>query len=285
MKAIYIDSFQLHSNTSDLGYFVSPGIAGLEYSVPKVIAYDRAGEHGAIVSNTFVGSRRVTLEGVIYAATQVLLETRRRQVIAAFSQQKDSYGIPIARVLKVTTMDDLTVKTNVYLQQPIKMVRDNLNSARFMIDLYSPDFDLQNDILNISTLNVPSGGGAVYPIIYPIIYAASTGGTGLLVNSGDAPHYPIIYLNGPLDNPIISNQTTGRYLELTASIASGEQVVINMKNRTIIKSPSTSYISTLTSPSKFWWLDPGNNTVSFVTSNTSNTGNCQIHYRDSFFGV
>lgn len=284
MKNFYIDSFQFHDYLLRMGYNVSPdGVQGLEYSDIRQNSYDNPGQFGANVSANLYSGRPITLEGWVYGNTITEYEQRRRTFLENFAIERDAFSLPVAKTLKFQTMDDLQLEADVHVRK-VRFQRKSLLGARFSIDLYAPDYLLYDQNLQSQTVSRASGGGAIYPIIYPIIYGASTGGSIILVNGGTAETYPIIYLNGPLINPIIQNDTLGRYIELNLTIATGEQVIIDMKKKTILKG-TLSVIANKSVPSKFWWLAKGANTIKFFTSSTGDTGSAQIQWQNAYVGV
>lgn len=285
MKKIFIDSLQIHDNAADIGYAVRPPIAGLEAALVRTVNYNRAGEHGSIVANQLYGERRITLEGYIFGSSIADYETKRRALENAVKIVKDSDGAPIPKVLKFTTMDNLALQVKVYPVNPIKMAMEHLEHATFLLDLLAPDFVLEDQSQSQVSVAVPSGGGAVLPWIMPITFAAATGGTITAVNNGNAEAYPTITFNGPLNNPRLYNRAVGREMALTHVLAAGEQIVIDMREKTIIQGGTTNQIAKKTAGSKWWWLAPGDNVLDFATSVGGDTGNCQIAFRHSFVGV
>lgn len=284
MKSIYIGTLQIHSNTANLGYAVSPGISGMEFPEVRNVHYNKPGEHGAFLSNQLYGGRIVMLEGFVFATTVAAFEALRRQLADACRITRDNNTVPVAKTLKFTTMDDIALQADCYVRKfTMKVV--NLLYAKFQIDIFIPDFAFQAQTEQSTTITRASGGGAVYPFIYPQIYGGSTGGQAIIVNAGNAEAFPTIYLNGPITNPIIQNTTVNRYIELSMTLNSTDQVVIDMKNKTIIKNGTTPVIANKTSPSQFWWLEKGSNTVKFFTSNGADTGNAQVKWRDSYLGI
>lgn len=284
MKNFYIDLFQFHDYMARIGYSVNPdGVQGLEYSDIRQNNYDNPGQFGANVSANLYSGRPITLEGWVYGDTITQYEQRRRTFLQNFAIERDAFSLPVAKSLKFTTGDDLQLQADVHVAK-VRFQRKNLFGAKYSIDLYAPDYLLYDQNLQSSVVSRASGGGAVYPIIYPIIYGASVGGSALLVNAGTAETYPIIYLNGPLTNPIIQNDTLGRYIELNLTIADGEQVIIDMKKKTILKG-TLSVIANKSTPSKFWWLARGSNSIKFFTSSTGDTGSAQIQWQNAYVGV
>lgn len=284
MKSAYINSYQIHSNTANPnGIYLHTGWEGLGFPELRLSNYVRPGEHGAFVSNNLYGGRRIFLRGTIHGTNLTTYETARREFIKNLALTKDASNIIQPIVLKMTTMDDLALQVDVHVKD-YRLEKTNLFADEFYLDLYAPDFFLESQSLSSSTVLRSSGGGAIYPVIYPVVYSATTGGTEIIINNGTAEAYPIITINGPITNPIIENSTVDRYIELTVTLGSGETVTIDMRNRTILKG-SQSIIGDKSGGSKFWYLESGSNTIRFLTSNTGDTGNIQIGYRDSYLGI
>lgn len=283
MKYIYVDSFQIHSNTDQIGFFVSPNIQGLDMSSLRVATFDKPGEWGGIMSNQLYGSRLITFQGKVFSNSLADFNMKRRSLESACQITKDSNSIPIPHTIKIKTMDDLELQIDGYINN-FKMAVDNLLVSDFLLEFYCPDFSLLSQTLNMITFTPPSGGGVTYPVIYPAVYAAATGGLKTLANNGTTISYPTITLNGTLTNPTITNYTTGRYIALNMTVTSGNPVVIDMKNKTILQG-STPVIGNKILASDWWWLESGNNQISVVTGNPSDNGNVVISYQDAYLGI
>lgn len=285
MKTMYVDSYKIHDNSAHVGLFVQTPVEGLESPEIRLNSYDRSGEHGGRVSNQLYGGRLITLRGQAYATTPAGYEALRRSFMSYFRIQKTSTGKPLPRSLKFTTLDDLALQVDCYTVKMPKFQRTEVTSGKFILNLYAPDFEIKAQALTASNIAVPIGGGVAYPVIYPVVYGAETGGTLIANNNGTCETYPTVVLNGPLNNPIITNTTLGRSIELNLTLTASDQIIIDMRAKTIVQNGSTNVISYISSGSRYWWLEPGANTITFRTSSTSDTGTAQLQYRDAYLGV
>jgi hypothetical protein len=283
MKSIYLNSFQIHSNSENLGFVVHT-ITGLEYPLLRPSHYDKPGESGAIVPNLLYGGRMITVTGTVFAETATLFLQRRRDLQNALSLIRDSYSVPVPITFKFTTFDDLALQVDCHLED-FAMKSENMNSQEFMIQFFAPNPELLSQ--NLATMPVLRGtpGGVIYPVIYPVIYAPSAGNTVTITNNGTLQSWPIVYLNGPLTNPIIQNDTLGRFIRLDVTLPALSQIVINMQSRTIIRDAATNIIGAKTDQSRFWWLEKGTNVIKLITNSNSDLGNAQVQYRDAYVGV
>jgi len=283
MKTVYLNDYQIHSNSVNIGTYIQR-IQGLDFPTMRSSEYDKPGEYGGVLANQLYGGRRITITGFIEGNNIEEYEQRRRGLQNALGIIRDVYSIPQPITLKFTTMDDLALQTDVYARD-FKMDVQNVLSAAFMIDLYSPKYELSSQSLNIQAVSVAGGGGAVYPVIYPVTYAVETGGSVTITNSGSVEIFPTIYLNGPLNNPIIQNTTNNRYISLNLTLGSSDQIIISMDSKKIILNGNQSVISNKVSGSLFWWLEKGENIIKLLTSSGGDTGNAQVQWRNGFLGA
>lgn len=283
MRSIFFNSLQIHANTGSSTYVVKVPIEGLEYPEIRLSKYSRVGEYGAIVPNILYNGRQITLSGYVLASTSAAYEAARRGLEGALAISKDSNNKVSAATLKFTTMDDLALQCDVHVKN-FQMRINNIIGGEFFLDLYAPDYQLYSQTLSSVTLSRTVGGGATLPWILPIILSASSGGTATATNNGTAESFPTVTITGPMTNPIIINSTLNRYIQLNLAINTGEQVVIDMKNKTILKD-GQSVIQNKVAGSQFWWLNPGANLLQVQSSSGSDVGSVQVNYRAAYLGV
>lgn len=110
-----------------------------------------------------------------------------------------------------------------------------------------------------------ASSGLVYPLEYPLDYGvASVTGSGSFNNVGDAPLPCRWVITGPVDNPVIFNDTTGKFIELAITLAAGETVAIDTSDSSIILNGTTDRLYTktvLSSPISSMELAPGINSL------------------------
>jgi tail protein len=116
-------------------------------------------------------------------------------------------------------------------------------------------------------LSLPLGTvtGRTYNYTYPWSYGGVVipGGTGIALNRGDEPTWPVFRVVGPVTNAVIQNETTGQEFTLVGLVPNGQEVEINARSGTV--TPSTYRLI-----SRPWSLAPGPNTIRWrVTSGTT----------------
>ncbi|OGY24245.1 MAG: hypothetical protein A2Y57_04115 [Candidatus Woykebacteria bacterium RBG_13_40_7b] len=276
-------SLQLLSSEDDIDFSVNK-IAGIDFASVRSSFYQKAGEHGALLANNLYGERRIIIEGIVKGGDAAGYEANRRALAEILGLERDENGDPVLKTLLVTTNDDLSLQWDFIPAQEPKIEIEYLAAGRFFLDLVG-DYLLESQTLKQSTLTPPTGGGIVYPVIYPVLFAATTGGAINVVNAGNCEAYPIITLNGPLTNPRIFNWTSGLSIALSLTLADGEQIVIDMKNKTIVQGGITNRLDKRTEDSDWWWLEKGSNSILLTTSSSGDSGEALIEFRDAYLGI
>lgn len=108
--------------------------------------------------------------------------------------------------------------------------------------------------------------------------------TETIINAGDASTTHVtITLTGPLTSPVLTNATTGSVLSYTASVGSGETVVLDVEEFTAVSMPSgENRIGMVTRSGSHSWfpLTPGGNAVTLTGG--AGYGSCSIAFKDAW---
>src|SRR5215212_1575130 len=239
MKNISIGSIQIHSNTTDVGYVVNSH-DGFDAPEVRLSMYNRPGEHGSVVTNQLYGGRTITLEGRIAASSTTLYQQRRRDLQNALRIIKDASAVSQPILLKFQTTDDLLLQTYIYASKKLQFKERSPIFSEYYLELFAADYNFYDQSLQTTTLTPPTGGGVTYPVIYPVTYAAKTGGSVTVNNAGDSNTFPVVTFNGPLTSPYINNTTTGEVFKVNRTLAAGETLVVDMQNKTMVLNATTN---------------------------------------------
>lgn len=126
-------------------------------------------------------------------------------------------------------------------------------------------------------------GGLDFPLTFPLHFGTAAGGSGNAYNGGTSPAPWVVTITGETPGPKIILGETGESLDLsTLTIATGDTLVIDSKDRTILYNGTSSRRGLLTPASRWFFLNPGSNTVQFTPSGVS-TGNMTITWRDTYW--
>jgi Siphovirus-type tail component, C-terminal domain len=284
MKKFQIGDLVIHDITQsdDLGYALHTPVSGLDFPAIRLAQQDKPGEHGSLISNQLYGGRQVDLTGIVWGDDLVTYNLRRRQLQAAIRIIRNNF-MSEALLCKFTTDDGLLFQFSPFASK-LKMDDELPTHANFMLTLTDPDPNIYDQNLSSVVISPPSGGGAVYPVTYPVLYEPSTGGSGNANNIGDANTYPIFYFNGPLTNPLLLNLATGETFQVNATIPAGHQLVVDMAKKTMVLDGITNWMFSFVQSNTWISFVPGNNVLILTTSDSDDSGVLNIAFRSAFIG-
>ena len=127
------------------------------------------------------------------------------------------------------------------------------------------------------------GGTAIYPFAYSIIYGASTYSvTSNALNRGDVPIYPIgITVHGPINNPTITNSSTGDYIQVNTNVGAGNVLRIAYdKDEVSVELDGVSVLNVTSGT--FFKLQSGNNEIQMTGSSIGTGAYVEVAYRDGW---
>lgn len=285
MRSFQIGSLQLINNSQAAPGFIPQTFTGLDSPDYRTNEYARPGQDGAIISSMFYDARTVTVEGQLYGTSGLEYESYRQALIAACAINKDSNNYPTPTRVTFTTMGGTSYFFDAIIGRPIiEMQKPLLSDFHLTMTVTNP-FIFGNTAFTSPNIAPATGGGFILPVVLPIVSSAAVGGVVTVTNVGQATTLPTITLTGLLTQPALYNQTTGKSMQLSYTINSGDTVVIDMYNKTITLNGSSSLLSTKTSSSDWWGVQPGANQISISTISSGDTGYAVVSGNPSFIGV
>jgi len=237
-----------------------------------------AGVRGSKFVRALQRKRQITMEFLVYTTSESDYFTQRKAIISAL-QKEDGEG-PL-----LLTINGTQYQVNCVPEPPeISWPHFPYFTVQAQFTCYDPTIYSATTNSN-SGIAVPGGGGAVFPLVFPITFTTQNTGTVFVTNSGNVDASPLITLTGLLTNPIIANVTTGEYFQLTTTTTVSDTIVIDMKNRTAVKNGTTSMLTSLVTGSEWWALGAGSSTIRINTGSTSDTGTMTIAWQNAYGGI
>jgi len=108
--------------------------------------------------------------------------------------------------------------------------------------------------------------------------------------SGNYFAYPYnIRINGPITNPLINNATTGRSIQINATIATGDYYTLDLRYgvKTVKDSLGNNRVATVdpTTDLATWSLAPGANIIAIGGTGTASTSDILFQWFDTYVGI
>lgn len=214
----------------------------------------RSQQHGARFEPSFKdgGVLSVMLDvNPLRAASDAAIEAARTEIIAHANELLDDDGVlgwtnrGGSTPLALTGLRTLT--------DPVFQVDGH--AWRVLLLLESPRpfaEDASATVVDSAALSV-GGGGFTIPLTIPFTFTASSGGDLEVTHAGDFKlAYPVLRAYGPITNPHVVNQTTGKRLVFEGSIAAGDYWEIDLFERSVLLNGVTK-VRALDASRSTWW--------------------------------
>ena len=282
MQIIELDGYPLHSLIEDVPSLVHRGLDGLASAEDRIESGTVAGDHGAYVTSTLTGGRVITMDGRLHGSDSNYPVLRQR-FIAATSNKRDVDGTVFPRMLKLYDLDGRDYQVGV-IRRKLDFAHELPTTSEWRLELFASDPWIYSQDTVSTTLTLPTGGGFTVPVTVPIHFGNATGGSATVTNEGTAITKPVIELHGPLTNPVVTNETTGRRIGLNLTLLTGETVVIDLKARTAIQGGATNRMGSLASGFTWWGLPTGPNTLR-LAADTYEAGYAIVTFHSAWGGL
>lgn len=124
--------------------------------------------------------------------------------------------------------------------------------------------------------------GLDYPLVYPLDYGSSSGGSGLASNAGSEATPMVASFFGPLTNPVLSCPDAGWTLRFDLTLAAGETLVVDSLAGTVFLDGADRLytLAAASSPVDACLLPPGDSTLNL--SAAGGTGTATVTYRHAY---
>lgn len=285
MQEFSIGSVQLMTGSQVVwGYTLGIPIEGLDGPKHRTSSYSRPGRHGVEVSAQFYDERLVTLTGLVYGNSLAEFEANRKALVAAVAITKDDDGYPIPTRVSFTTLAGASYFVDIYFDKPLLNMESPIDAKYQITGVCADPFVFGATAVNSGQIRPPSGGGYTVPMTVPYISDASVGGSVTVTNTGSETAMPVIILTGQLTQPTITNQNTGKRLELNYTLAAGDTMTIDMNRQLILRS-GASQIGAKTIASDWWGVAPGPNTIALTSMSSSDSGYAVLTFNPPELGV
>lgn len=276
-----MSSITLSINDLDIGLskYNIEEIDGLGVPDIRTSQFTLSGRSGGLVTDQFYGMRLITVNGIIKSTdcdTHVL------------DRQNLEEALPIGETFPVYITlfngDEYVIYANI---SDLNMVyQPGGKMSDYKIDLIAGDpLFYSTDAGEIQTASIDrvEQGGYVTPYILPVSWDSGSAPT-IVNNSGSEIAYPVITLSDSAANPVLTNQATGEIFGLDINMVDGDEVIIDMGNRTVTLN-GANIINNMTSDSTWFALAVGDNPLTLDSDSGSDNISGLIEWRNGVRGI
>lgn len=126
------------------------------------------------------------------------------------------------------------------------------------------------------------GLGFDFDVEFDLSFGGATTGdiAATLTNVGDISVGMVAVIHGPINSPVLINQTTGESWRSTLDLPSGLDLTVDFAEQTVVITGGGSRFSTVPASAVWWRLIPGDNVVQL--SAASGSGTADLSFRSAW---
>lgn len=255
-------------------------VVGLDSAPYRETIRDHEGTDGGFIDAEFEKGRDIILEGLVYcdpSNVESYMDTLKLNYAPVTTPVEFHFKGPgISERL-------LYVKPRGVRYDIEQLRRIGITAAQFL--LYAEDPRVYDATLTTVVISYggDAGNGFAFSFGFNLDFGGGASPAGQFVtNSGNRPAPATLTIQGPVQNPLIANDTNGGLISFsnTLSLTGSDSVVIDLKNRTAIQNGSTNVRSKMVTANWFM-LDVGSNFIRY--GGTSGTGSTlTVAYRNAW---
>lgn len=264
--------------TTASGYLLDR-LSGFGSPSVKVDIKERGSFHGADLGVHYYGRRVFGIELTIYGTSKTDYESKR----LALETACDIYGGTTTLTILTKSGLELVSEAIATTEFDSPYEKGNMVFSSARLELTAPFPFLKGAIPQSKIVSVFAGGGFAIPYSIPMDMSAGTSVIDICSNAGNAVSFPIITLHGALEDPVLTNETTGDQMSFDYDLPNGSYITIDVYNRTILLNDTTNMRSYLTGD----WitLAAGDNYIKLAATSFDGDGKAIFNYRDSYLGI
>ena len=234
---------------------------------------------GVIPADDFVGSRRVAFEVVVLGSSRADAEAKIVSLAAAFAASADDEWLDV-RIAGNPSEYSLRGRCRGADVAMSSRFVGGVAEARCVFVATDPVRYAQSESSLLLTL-AAAGAGLTFPASFPVVFGGGGGaGSGVAVNAGTAEVDWTATFTGPLTNPRLALDGSGRSIRILATLAAGETVVGDSATSSILFGGTSPRPSWFAPGSRWFRLAPGANGLTFTAD--SGNGTVSITWRSGW---
>lgn len=217
----------------------------------------RAGQDGEWDTTPLRQAREITWTGKVLSPDHAALELSGR-LFTSLPLRGEAFG----------ESEGLTLSARAYISDAPKFAHlSDGASGAWQLTVVSPDPLLYGPATVSSTnLSDVAGTGLVYPLAYPLDYgvpAGTTPGSIAVNNAGTASYWPVLRVDGPVPNPVITLNETGDWIRYNGTLAAGQWLDIDCGARRVLLNGQVSQSARMTFSGRWLTVPVGGGSISW----------------------
>ncbi len=268
----------LTMGTLSSGYIFNK-LTGFGFPSVRVNVKDRGSMHGADLSSYLYGRRAFVVELTIIGTSKTDYETKRR----ALEEACDIYNG--TTTLTIYTKSGMVLQSTVIVSDTVDMPyeKGTMIFSEARLEMTAPYPFIKGYSTESKMVSIWAGGGFAIPFEVPMDMSAGASVVDTVTNNGNAIAFPILILNGKLEDAVIINESTGDEMNIDYNLTNGNYIEIDTYNRTALLNGVTNVRQYLSGD----WIKlvSGENNIKLSATSFDSAGNILVSWKDSYLGV
>jgi hypothetical protein len=269
--------FLLNSNDQTLPFIDVTQVAGLDNAPLRTTTDEHQGMDGTYVDSPYMSMRTIVVTGTLYnnpLDPDGLLDTLR-QNYGSNAITPFYFQLP-GRPLRYINGQGGGVQYDVDSNRRVGTTPIQLTVLAG--DPYIYDWPAQVGIVAVPAVTTVGTG---FNMAFNVGFGGSIPNTSVTVtNNGTHTAYPVIAINGPVTNPVLSD-AFGVTMSFTISLSAGDQLVVDCRNKSVVLDGTISRRTSLAGLK--WFSVPAGMSDSFYFSAASGTGTAQVTLNNTYY--
>lgn len=286
IRAVIQNSFgsiTLDGSANGSGQFHITKFEGFESSDIQIKKNDNAVGNGSLVSSVRIDSRTITVEAT-YDERSGMKKAEMEQFLIGFFNPLETSRVTInkngyIRYLDFIVSSFTTGFENAHKKLKFQVVGDAADPFMKDSEEFAEDVASKTPMI-IAPFYFTSSGIVASVRNFRSVFE--------LVNSGhvETGIDLVIKASGEVVNPVFTNLDTGEYLKVNKTLVSGDTLEISTKRlNSFIRLNGTNISRYKDRGSKYFQLQPGNNTVTFSADSGYTLMSVFPKYRSEYYGI
>lgn len=178
------------------------------------------------------------------------------------------------------------IRRRLRLRRQAKPAFGGRRPKTFQLAMASPDPLILSDVEQNTTIIPGAAAGELGypdPELDPITSPANVSGQGSVQNLGDQATWPRFRISGPITNPTLLNNTTGKRIDLTYALQAGEFLDVYPERGVVLLGGSQDrYAAYQFATSEWWQLLSGVNDIRLLAASYAAGAQAIIYWRHAW---
>lgn len=255
------------------------GLPGLGSAGPRSSSYDAPSRHGSVTRSRWLKPAIVTIEGLLNGASS-----------AETQAQYDALAIPLLDAVDTGALLTWQRPDGVELQAVARLEADiNVDVLSYKAWRYQAHLRLDDprgygqDLLTATGGTLASGGGDMFPDIFPDTFDPATTGTAIVNNTGTRPTPAVFRVYGYATTAQVLLVGTDQRIALTGAVAPGDYLEVDAKERTVKLNGTSPAQGQVDSANTDWFdLPRGASTIRLLAGANDAITRVDVLYRPAY---